>query len=233
MALLDDSNTKALLHFDGADASTTITDESGKTWTAYGNAQLDTAQAFFGSSSLLLDGNGDYIASADHADWYFGTGDFTVDCWFRFAVVDTTSTYTFFSQLGDASHYYNCYYYNGGIYFQQVNGSLNINILNYTPTISANTWYHFAVIKVSNVYRFFINGVQFGTDATDADEVADFAGPFEVGRINIAGYYGYLNGWLDEYRVSKGIARWTTNFTPPPAPYPYSKTIRSLTGAGI
>ena len=79
--------TKSLLHFDGADASTTFTDESGKTFTARGNAQLDTAQQKFGTASGLFDGTGDYIDTPDHADWFLGTGDFTIDFWVRFSDV--------------------------------------------------------------------------------------------------------------------------------------------------
>ena len=80
---LDDSYTVALLHFNGADASTTFIDESGKTWTASGNAQIDTAQSKFGGASGLFDGTGDSITTPDHADFDVGSGDFTVDFWMR------------------------------------------------------------------------------------------------------------------------------------------------------
>src|SRR3990167_8969973 len=79
-----DSYTKLLLHGDGSDASTTITDEIGKTVTAVGNAQLDTAQKKFGTASILLDGTGDYATVPDSDDWNFGAGDFTIDFWVRF-----------------------------------------------------------------------------------------------------------------------------------------------------
>ena len=66
MSGVDDTYTKSLLHFNGSDGSTTITDESGKTWTAYDNAQIDTAQSKFGGASMLLDGVGDYIKTTDY-----------------------------------------------------------------------------------------------------------------------------------------------------------------------
>ena len=83
----NDSNTRVLLHFDGADASTTMTDSNvggaAHVWTAAGNAQIDTAQAQSGGASLLLDGTGDWVSTPDHADFAFGSGDFTIDCWFN------------------------------------------------------------------------------------------------------------------------------------------------------
>ena len=95
---VDDSYTKALLHFDGADTSTTITDESGKTWTPAGTAQIDTAQ-YKWTSSLLLDGNSDYISTPDHDDFNVGSGDFTIDFWVRFNSVPGAGGYScFFAQ---------------------------------------------------------------------------------------------------------------------------------------
>jgi len=80
------SFTKLLLHCDAADASTTFTDSSaaGHNFTAAGNAQIDTAQFKFGTSSALFDGTGDYINDATgSSDFAFGTGDFAVDFWVR------------------------------------------------------------------------------------------------------------------------------------------------------
>ena len=87
---VDDSYTKALLHFDGADASTTITDESGKTWTPAGTAQIDTAQYKFGTASLLLDGNSDLVYLADSSNWDVTADatDYTIDFWIKFNVLE-------------------------------------------------------------------------------------------------------------------------------------------------
>lgn len=80
---VDDSYTVSLLHMNGVDGSTTFTDESGKSWTAKGNAQIDTAGSRFGGASALFDGSGDYMELPDHEDFNVGSGDFTVDFWFR------------------------------------------------------------------------------------------------------------------------------------------------------
>ena len=88
------SNVVLLGGFEGADASTSFTDESpvGHTLTTVGNAQIDTGVAPpFGTSSLLLDGNGDRVIAADHSSWDFGSGAFTVEAFVRFAATETAT----------------------------------------------------------------------------------------------------------------------------------------------
>jgi len=219
-----DTYTKLLLHCDGADASTTFTDSAtGKTVTVYGNAQIDTAQSKFGGASGLFDGTGDYLTTPDSSDFAFGTGDFTIDFWYRFnAVPGTNTTQRIYSQ------------YNGGdnwvfLSFQDISGSFyfrlesapsaytaNIDV-NKTTTVSTNTWYHFAVVRNGNNFMMFKDGTQIGTTVVDADSMFDSSQLLNIGSQN--GSSNFLNGWIDEFRVSKGIARWTTNFTPPVSPY--------------
>src|SRR5690606_31101059 len=83
-----DSFTKVLLHFNGPDESTVFDDNevaTPHTWTAAGDAKLDTTQSQFGGSSLELDGTGDWISASDHVDFTLGAGDWTVDFWFNCA----------------------------------------------------------------------------------------------------------------------------------------------------
>jgi hypothetical protein len=76
-----DRTKGALLNFEGADASTTMLDDFGNTWTANGNAQIDTAQFKFGASSLLLDGTGDYVESTNITT--LGDGSWEMSIWYR------------------------------------------------------------------------------------------------------------------------------------------------------
>ena len=78
-------NDALLLHFDGADGSTTFTDSSltPKTRTANGDAQIDTADSKFSGASGLFDGTDDYITTPDSADFVLGSEDFTIDLWFN------------------------------------------------------------------------------------------------------------------------------------------------------
>jgi hypothetical protein len=87
-----------------------------------------------------------------------------------------------------------------------------------TTTMSDTaTWHHIAVVGSSGTIKIYIDGVAQGNTAAQGT-IIDSSSSYGVGR---AGDYSglYFNGWIDEFRVSKGIARWTSNFTPPTAPY--------------
>ncbi len=220
-----DAYTKLLLHCDGADTSTIFTDASPSAHgnaTIGGTAQVDTAQKVFGTGSLLLDGNSDYLQYADSADWYYGTSAFTIDFRVRFAVLPTNGNLAIICGQRDG----------GGVDYSQlalrnttgtytweyvagVGGVEQITVSEVT-TIAINTWYHIALIRTGNDFKFFQAGTQVGSTHTDSSEVPNVGAVLWIGQWNSG---NYLNGWIDELRVSKGIARWTANFTPPTRAY--------------
>lgn len=218
-----DGYVSSLLHFDGADASTTFTDETGKTWTAQGNAQLDTAQKKFGTASLLLDGTGDYVTAPDHNDFDLGSGDFTIDFWIRFNALPADGN--FFALVGHVHTDDSGYQFNvkrsGASYlleFRNYTGAAyNIDFTKTLSGLSTNTWYHFEIDRNGSNFYIFLDGVQQGTTESDADTTTDNAGTFYLGANRVGGQVH--NGWIDEFRLSKGIARHTANFTPPTSEY--------------
>lgn len=227
---VDDEYTKSLLHFDGADASTTFTDESGKTWTASGNAQLDTDQYKFGSASLLLDGTGDNIYVPDSDDFYLDANSWTIDLWVRFNSLPSNSNSVFlYSQHSDANnHFYFKFYNTAGTYLYEVrnreNGSNTVNFQKVT-SFSPNTWYHVALVRNGSTWYIFQDGTLVGTTTTDADAIGDFTEGIHVGGNTFFGSTQGLNGWIDEFRLTNGIARWTSNFTPPSSQYEPTPTV--------
>ncbi len=96
-----DRGQGALLNFEGADASTTMLDDFGNTWTASGNAQLDTAQKKFGTAALLLDGTGDYIQTPGITT--FGDGPWEVAFWFRINALPGAGTRVYLFNAGNAN----------------------------------------------------------------------------------------------------------------------------------
>jgi len=216
---MKDIYTKLLLHMDGTDGSTTFKDETGKTVTANGNAQIDTAQYKFGGASGLFDGNGDYLTVPDSADWYFGAGDFTIDVWARFA--SSGGTYNICARKDASSNQWALNCQSNNIFFQEyIGGSLKINMwVDYA--FSTNTWYHIAFVRTGNIFKIFINGTQVGSDYNNSTEIINLTSNLHIGTNISSDYKFYFNGWLDEFRISKGIARWTANFTPPSSPYNY------------
>lgn len=225
-------STVALLIFEGADASTYIGDATGKhTWTAYGNAQIDTGIVNLSSTALLLDGNGDYVGTPDSNDSNFGTGDFTIEAVIRIggasavadsgsgsrhmAIVGTNAAMTGWQlfTIGDATNS------NVGIGFEsKLSGAYSSS--SYSTTLTVGTWYHVAVSRVSGVLRTFIDGAKVKEVAFTAD-VQGGTGGMTVGAQVLAGYYRYFNGSMDNrlLRVTKGIGRYVNDFTPPSAPF--------------
>lgn len=218
-----DSFTKLMLHADGADGSTTFTDSelTPKTVTAAGDAQIDTAQKVFGTGSALFDGTGDYLTTADHADWTIGTGSYTFDARVRFADLPADGdNRVLFSQATDDSNFRVLYINNlVGAYRILFNSTQFGAPMVFATTLSINTWYHIAWVKSGNDYLVFKDGVQQGTTLTDTTDLEDLTGALEIGRVNVSGGILYFNGHMDEIRISKGVARWTSNFTPPSGPY--------------
>lgn len=223
-----DSYTKLIVHFNGKEATTVFTDKgnTGHTITVAGNAQCTELNKKFGIGSGLFDGTGDYATVLDHADWFMSTGKFTIDFWVRFNSVATDQR--FFAQWVDTSNQWNLKWDQAAsqLIFRVKSAAATIveMIGSWTPVI--NTWYHIAVIRGwggnANDWAITVSGDTVAT-VTDVSAIPDLAAVFSFGGESVSGMY--LNGWLDEFRVSKGIARWEASFNPPQKQYPYDGTI--------
>ena len=208
----NDANTLLLLHMDGTNASTVFTDDNGagrsqKGIQAIGNAQVDTAQSKFGSSSLLLDGTGDYLfAPTDLAP---GTNDFTFEGWFRFP--NNNVDYAIFGADG----------FNGDFVIRRVNdGTVRLGRddtawdLSSSATTIANTWAHIAVCRSGTTAKTFLNGTQIASATNTINYV--LTNQFRIGSN--AGGGADFNGHMDEIRISN-VGRYTAAFTAPTAPF--------------
>jgi hypothetical protein len=225
----NDSYTKVLLHMDGSDTSTTFTDDnaggSAHTWTAAGNAQLDTADKKFGTASGLFDGTGDYITTPDHSDFTLGSGDWTIDFWFKAddaggtakalggqrsaAGTATTISWEIYKTAANV------------IQLDVVQSSTLTSVTGTTTFTSAlNTgWHHVAAVRTGDILKLFIDGVQEGSSTAFTGSVNDSSEVLGVGVIGAFTALSQWDGWIDEFRLSVGIARWTAAFTPPTGSY--------------
>lgn len=228
---LYDSYTKCLLHFDGPDGAVVSNDTTGKTVTFVGNAQIDTAQSKFGGSSLLLDGTGDAVYLADSADWDYGTGNFTVDFWLRpSSLADGTYLYAHLKAAGGESQDTFVFYADGSGYFRWVDAAATQTARYNFPAgvIVANEWHHYELVRNGTTMLLFKDGVSVSW--TEATAIGSSACPNGDGIYAIGNAY-YNSSWIgtgyaghiDEFRISKGIARHTSNFTPPTRAYDNTK----------
>jgi hypothetical protein len=185
----------------------TQVERGGKTLTANGNAKLSTSIKKFGTASLSLDGTGDYVTIPSTADFGFGTGNFTVEFWvYR---NNTTLTEGFLDfKTSNPQNTPNIYAVGSNLYYF-VNGSVRITG---TGVVSANsTWYHVAVSRQGSDTKMFVNGTQVGSTWTDSTNY--ITAPLVIGNNYV--YTAGLNGYIDDLRISKGLARYTGTFTVP------------------
>ena len=180
------------------------------TVTANGNATHSNVQSKFSGGSIYLDGSGDRLTVSSHADWAFGTGDFTVDCWVNKSA--TVAWETLLETYSSGGNGFICglkdsdstiaFYSEGGTGWNYAGGT----------ALALNTWYHLAWVRDGNNFRMFVNGVQQGSTFTFSSSDTFAAGTLLVGSRSSA---QYVNGYMDEVRVIKGTALWLSGFTPP------------------
>jgi hypothetical protein len=182
-------------------------ERGGKTITAYGNAKLSTAEKKFGTASLALDGVGDYATIASNSDFNFGTGDFTVEGWFyRSTTGFGISLLDFRTTTNQSAPWIQITA--GGSLVYTVNNTTRISGVS---GMSAGTWYHIAVSRSGTSTKMFLNGNQIGSTWTDTTTYVQ--SPLTIGSR----FTGDLNfhGYIDDLRISKGISRYNSTFTPP------------------
>ena len=174
-----------------------------------GNVQLKNNIVKYGNNSLYFDGTGDYVVQPTNISYGFGTGDFTIEFWLY---LNSTGLQSIYSNLTSAPstnpHIYvstTIRYYTAGA--DRIEGS----------ALSAGQWYHVALSRASGSTKLFINGTQSGSTYTDSNNYGTTA-PLGIGTYWDAGSpvtVNTLNGYIDDLRITKGYARYTSNFTPP------------------
>lgn len=211
------SNVSILLHGDGTNNSTTFTDSgpSPKTITRVGNTIISTSQSKFGGASIYFDQNDSYL-SATSSDFTMGTGDYTVELW---ALAESSST----------NGFQRIFSFGGGTVgqvsverYQDSTGTTPFMINtpsgrgnSYDISADVKSWNHVALTRNSGTSTLWVNGQarNIVTDTTNHDHNVFYIGGYQ----GTTGYEWF--GYLDEIRVTKGIARYTTTFTPPTQPF--------------
>jgi hypothetical protein len=200
-----------LLHCDGSNGSTTFTDNSPspKTATANNGAAISTVQSKFGGASGLFDGTDDYVTVPDNSAFDFGAGNFTIEYW-EYRTSNAINKPVIARNSNGQPPWMLGWTESGNINFFAGNGSSwSIASAVSMGTIITNSWTHYAVTRQGNTFRTFQNGTQIST-FTSAATLPDGAGSLQIGRYAATYYYP---GYLDELRITKGVARYTGNFT--------------------
>jgi hypothetical protein len=208
-----------LSHFNGSDGSTTLTNSCGRgnNLTAIGTCAISTTQSVFGGSSLRVASGGNY-AKNNHADYVWGTADFTFELRVRFDSVSPASNLIFVDTRNDSG---------GTAGWQLLLNSLNAlyffdgvsgNILSSNGALAANTWYAVAVCRASANTRLYLDGSQVGSTLPDTRNYLN--GFITLGGASSGGASG-ITGYIDEVRATEGFARYTgASYTVATAEFP-------------
>lgn len=190
-----------------------ITDATAKNnLETVGNAQISTAQSKFGGSSIAFDGTGDWLNIATNPTITLGSGDFTIEGWVYFNNLSANNV-IFDQRPQNTQGIYPTLYVGSSTLIWYTNTTAQIT----SSSLSTGTWYHFAISKSGSSTKMFINGTQSGSTYTDTNNY--LASRTYVG-ISAFDQTGSLNGYLDDFRITKGYARYTANFTVPTAAFP-------------
>lgn len=216
------SNVLLLMHFNGANNSTSMVDNSGtpKTMTANGDAKISTTQSKFGGSGVFLDGAGDSVTSGNVAALAFGTGDFTVEC-FVYATAPGVIMTSRAISTGSTIYWYFGHEGNRLVLASRTSGGTEYAARSAVGTLGLNQWHHVAGVRSGGVLTVFVDGVPGPTTANDGSNNLTET-YVSIGLFNYPGFVGYYTGFIDEVRITKGIARYASAYTPPTAQFPDS-----------
>lgn len=220
------TSVKLLMGFEGVNGSTVMNDESSA---AHGTAiganpffsYVSTAQRKFGGSSLFL--VGDSIYFGDSTDWAFGSGHFTVEAW----IYPTGfSTYQFivcqFGPGGAGTLGWSLYVFADSVGWNvSTTGADNLqDMLSAAATVTVNQWQHVAVDYDGSKYRLYVNGVMVASSTT-ARNIYHPAQNLAIGSNSNKSAWQF-NGYIDEVRVTKGVARYASDsgFSVPTSAFP-------------
>lgn len=208
------SNVVLAMHMDDAG----LTDLKGHAVTLAGNTARSSTQRKFGGYSAYFDGAGDFLYPVNSGpDFAFGTGDFTVEMW------------VYLPSLGVARTLYDGRPPStNGLYVSTYVSATNTIVffvteltrITGTTALATMTWYHVALCRSGTSTKLFLNGVQEGATYSDGNNYLGAANRPIIGIDSYNLTATPMNGYIDDLRVTKGVARYTANFTPPSSAFP-------------
>jgi hypothetical protein len=207
------TNTSLLLNYTNAG----IYDATSKNdLETVGNAQISTAiSAKWGSGSMAFDGTGDYLLPPSSPLLVLGSADFTIEWWFYANAISgymaqmSTGTDVYSPIFGISDGVWKIYISSNGSSWDISNG-------NTWGSFTTGTWDHWAVTRSGSTFRAFKNGVQNST-WTSSSSIYQATNQIALGRGQ---NNPSLNGYMQDVRITRGYARYTSNFTAPTAAFP-------------
>lgn len=205
------TNTALLLNF----ANAAIFDNTQKNnLETVGNAQIDTTVKKYGTGSIEFDGTGDWLTIPNNINLQLQSANFTIEFWVYLASGDTGSNRGLIAKGGAST---------GWLVSldatQKVVFTFTTSTITSSGAITTDAWNHIAVVREgtgTNLTKIYINGTNDGTGTVSTNfnqtEIM-YVGANRTGATPMKGY-------MDDIRISNGVARYTANFTPPTQAFP-------------
>jgi hypothetical protein len=206
------TNTSLLLNYTNAGIIDGTMDNVLET---VGNAQVSTSVVKYGSGSMFFDGTGDWLIAPSSQNFNMGTGSWTVECWaypsstaarglFQITTGHLNSVSTGIG-VGISS--------NTGFPWRVYHGTTATDT---TTNVTTGSWQHIAFVRNGAAINLYLNGVSIYS-ATDSSDLSSYT--FLTVGAWFSSSFPWL-GYIDDLRITKGVARYLSNFTPPQVALP-------------
>ena len=215
------SNVSLLLNGDGSNGSTSFTDlsDNSHSITVNGDTQVSTSVKKFGTGSIKFDGTGDYLEVASSSAFDLGTDDWTIEGWI-YPESDTDDRGAVFELYNDDNNVLRIMVQTSDqLEFRIESGGTRVCDIR-TTNWDYDEWIHVAAVNNSGTITFYLNGTSEGTDSSFT--MPDFSSARVLLGMDLLGTDRWYTGYIDDFRVTKGVARYTSNFTAPTSAHPTS-----------
>jgi len=183
-----------------------------------GGVKITTSNLKYGTGCLSFDGSS-YINIPYNSLNYFADGDFTIEMWTYTTSTQSACTYDFWVGTTYVIGQYQIYYSSNVPVFYIAYGSSSYYTLTSSITLTNNTWNHVALVRSGSTIYFYINGIQSTNTLSYSGVVGITSYNGSIGRQTVTNN-NYFTGLIDDLRITKGLARYTNNFTVPTGPHP-------------
>tara|TARA_B100001559_G_scaffold315467_1_gene317383 strand:+ start:809 stop:4894 length:4086 start_codon:yes stop_codon:yes gene_type:complete len=164
------------------------------------------------AGSYIFDGTGDYISTPDSDDWYFGTGDFTLEAWIYSENISGNHPVISQWNVGGAAAANSWVIQTVGsnLNFYSVSGGTNMTSHTGTIALSTNKWYHVAIQRSSGTIKSYINGVE-DFSVSNSTDFNNSSTALTIGAVSLGATPKYWDGYISNARIVKGSAVYTAS----------------------